>query len=1053
MRYISSNGFIVALFSLLLLPGGLLAQNLKKSIQKQGHTFSVLDPSQLTLIRNNGQSNTGHATPFAPMSLHAFQGSVPADIDKLVLSKEEGLPIFIEAKTPQLSFKQGNNGSVEGALAYQFLTDHKDIFRMEHPTSDFDITKIDESERSSKGIVHVRMSQNFQGIPVYASEIAFHFYPGGKLAFGGRYQPDPQLANVVPNLDDKEAAAKAVEAVAKHVEVIELNENWQEILDYTEPETELVVYRLPGRLVRFKLAYHVTVRPNVLGRFEYFIDAETGDVLHHFDHTCSLGPSTGNAQDLNGVNRNLNLWVSNGTYYMVDTNVPMYTGPATGNNLPGDGTGFILTGDMNNTSINSPSFFYAASTNPNNFTPVEVSAHYNSRESYEYFRTTFNRNSINGNGGDVVSFVNVADENGSGMDNAFWNGQAMFYGNGASAFFPLAGSKDVGGHEMSHGVVQETAGLEYQGESGALNESFADIFGVMIDRDDWRLGEDVVKTSSFPSGALRDMANPNQGGTGLQSPGWQPAHMNDKYTGTQDNGGVHINSGIVNRCFYLFATSAGVGKEKAEQVYYRALDMYLTRSSQFLDSRFAVIKAAEDLNGGAGNAVALAAAAAFDAVGIVDPNGGSSSNGGNDYETDVQTNPGQQYIISNDVNPNDINTWYHSDTQGSNNSFQAWSQTKPQSRMSVRDDGQFGYFVGEDKKIYEMKLDPANNNTREVDLQAQLTVGSTVITQWDNVAISKDGFKLAMISTSIDTSIYIFDFSLGNVRAYQYKLYTPTTAQGGASVSTVLYADAISWDFSGEYLMYDAFNRIPNPQPLANDLEYWDINVIKVWDNATNGPGDGNIIPLFNLEEGENVFNAEFSSNSPYIIAFDFVDEATNFGQIYGSNIEQSAFNILYNDIDVLGYPNFSTDDSRIIINDIGTVQGSQAEVLSQITLGTDKISAQGAPSPFIGFVRFATWYALGTRVITSNEGLPTIDKLRIYPNPTSGKLNIDLGEEFGDIHIEVHNTLGQLIKESALKASVGESLSWDISNWETGIYTIRVEGNNGVQVGKFVKK
>ena len=79
------------------------------------------------------------------------------------------------------------------------------------------------------------------------------------------------------------------------------------------------------------------------------------------------------------------------------------------------------------------------------------------------------------------------------MDNAFWNGYEMFYGNGIEAFnSPLAKALDVAGHEMSHGVIQNTANLEYISQSGALNESFADIFGAMIDRDDWKMGEDEL---------------------------------------------------------------------------------------------------------------------------------------------------------------------------------------------------------------------------------------------------------------------------------------------------------------------------------------------------------------------------------------------------------------------------------------------------------------------------------------------------------------------------------------------------------------------------------
>src|SRR5205085_423648 len=119
------------------------------------------------------------------------------------------------------------------------------------------------------------------------------------------------------------------------------------------------------------------------------------------------------------------------------------------------------------------------------------------------------RNSINGQGGTIISVINVNQSPGVGMDNAFWNGKAMFYGNGNAAFTPLAKSLDVGGHEMTHGVTEASAGLEYKNQSGAINESMSDCFGVCIDRGNFLIGEDVVKTSVFPSGALRNLQDPH----------------------------------------------------------------------------------------------------------------------------------------------------------------------------------------------------------------------------------------------------------------------------------------------------------------------------------------------------------------------------------------------------------------------------------------------------------------------------------------------------------------------------------------------------------------
>jgi len=253
-------------------------------------------------------------------------------------------------------------------------------------------------------------------------------------------------------------------------------------------------------------------------------------------------------------------------------------------NLPDDPVGAIWTIDANNTAPQNSNFNIGHVTSASNNwggTPEGVSAQFNAGQAYEYFKEKHVRNGISGAGDNIVSIVNVSGEDGSSMGNAFWNGFAIFYGNGNSAFFPLGRGLDVAGHEMSHGVVQNTANLRYQGESGALNESFADVFGAMIDRNNWTIGEDVVKSGAFPSGALRDLEDPHNGAaTNDFARGWQPKHVDEQYLGSQDNGGVHINSGIPNHAYYRIATE--LGKTKAEQIFYRALTVYLTKSSNFV---------------------------------------------------------------------------------------------------------------------------------------------------------------------------------------------------------------------------------------------------------------------------------------------------------------------------------------------------------------------------------------------------------------------------------------------------------------------------------------
>ena len=128
----------------------------------------------------------------------------------------------------------------------------------------------------------------------------------------------------------------------------------------------------------------------------------------------------------------------------------------------------------NEAPVEGVEIFYAASSNNSWTDRAAVSSQYNAEVSYEY-RSTFGRNSINGEGGTIFSIVNVGDpDNGGGFDNAFWNGKAMFYGNGNVHLPPWPVLWMLGG---THGVIGSTAGLEYKGQSGAINESFADIFG------------------------------------------------------------------------------------------------------------------------------------------------------------------------------------------------------------------------------------------------------------------------------------------------------------------------------------------------------------------------------------------------------------------------------------------------------------------------------------------------------------------------------------------------------------------------------------------------
>ena len=244
---------------------------------------------------------------------------------------------------------------------------------------------------------------------------------------------------------------------------------------------------------------------------------------------------------------------------------------------------------------------------------------------YTFYKEVYDRDSVDDAGYPLTSCVHF----GVAIDNAFWDGGEMVYGDGSGQIFlvgSLTKSIDVIGHELTHGVTQYTAGLEYSKQSGALNESFSDVFGSLVkqhslgqsaDEADWLIGEGIL-VPEFGE-ALRSMSEPDS--SQVASP--QPAHMDDYQDlpddedPRNDNGGVHINSGIPNKVFYLVATALGGNAWEAPgQIWYQTLTQRLQPTSQFRDAAEATVAAAADLFG-AGGSEEQAVQRAWEEVGVL----------------------------------------------------------------------------------------------------------------------------------------------------------------------------------------------------------------------------------------------------------------------------------------------------------------------------------------------------------------------------------------------------------------------------------------------------
>jgi hypothetical protein len=223
-----------------------------------------------------------------------------------------------------------------------------------------------------------------------------------------------------------------------------------------------------------------------------------------------------------------------------------------------------------------------------------VDIHFQTTLFLKFLQEKLNRDSIN-NGKLLLSLFNVPD-----MDNAFFSGEYMLYGNGKDMFYPLS-SIDVSAHELTHGLVQSTAGLEYLGHSGALNESFSDVMGTAFEfwlykrfnenmdttddiqgDADWLIGEDIGKTVKY----LRNMRDPTQADQ-PQPKKYRDHHWSDPNNEKRDHGGVHINSGVANHCFYQFSQKFGI--DTSLPIFYNCL-LKLGRNSDFIDFRNIIIE-------------------------------------------------------------------------------------------------------------------------------------------------------------------------------------------------------------------------------------------------------------------------------------------------------------------------------------------------------------------------------------------------------------------------------------------------------------------------------
>lgn len=385
---------------------------------------------------------------------------------------------------------------------------------------------------------HLRFQQMYQGIPVWGAQLLVHSQAGQITAVNGHYQPGIDL-NPTPAL----TAAQAETSARNHLGAAQATR-------LTDTELVIMTYHTDPAVLTWLVQLATDDPP---GRWLYFIDAQTGDITYYFNNL----PHAKNRR-------------------IYDANETCSTG-----NLPGSLVAIEATGGSLPAGPAKDAFK-------------------NTGAAYDYFSAQFGRDSYNDSGATIIASVKFGKAGvcNSAAFNAFWDGTQIVFGSGGSGYNNFAKAEDVVVHEFTHAVTEYTAGLIYQFEQGALNESISDIFGVFAEQrstgnfNDWQVGEDL-------NVVFRDMSDPT-----LYD---QPAHMSNynELGWVDDSGGVHINSGIPNKAAYLMVaggtfggvTVTPIGLTKTEQIFYRALATYLSPLSGFNDVKSSTLQACQDLMG------------------------------------------------------------------------------------------------------------------------------------------------------------------------------------------------------------------------------------------------------------------------------------------------------------------------------------------------------------------------------------------------------------------------------------------------------------------------
>lgn len=526
---------------------------------------------------------------------------------------------YNEKASIQKSYKFTNNVNKEQAI----------VFYLKRNKLDTDVTFVSSKETTDQsGLVHQRNQQFYKGIKVEFGTLITHTLNGNVISINSELY-NPIAVNSSPTITSQIAFNQVLLNIGAQKYLWEDTEQ-AKIMDYQKPNGELVYFPIV-KTGEVRLAYKFDIYAiEPIARIEIFVDAHSGEILYKNPIIKHFAETTSKKVNENTKSLETLLTATAATKYSGSRSIETVFNTTLSKYVLSDitrGNGIVtyncerLVNTYQNVHFQDNDNNWTSAEHANSFFDnAALDAHWGAEMTYDFWKNIFNRNGFDNNNALIKNYVHFQRTT-STLSNAFWNGSVMSYGDGFSKPFT---SIDICGHEIGHAVCTYTANLAYQNQSGAINEGYSDIWGACIEHYGrtgnfsgvpvaavWKIGEDIT------SGGLRSMITPNTNGDPDTFLGTNWKDTADEGTcipsgTTNDYCGVHSNSGVMNRWFYVLTAGAsgtnnapiserdtysvtGIGIVKSSQIAYYAERDYLTPNSTYFDARYATIEVAKSL--------------------------------------------------------------------------------------------------------------------------------------------------------------------------------------------------------------------------------------------------------------------------------------------------------------------------------------------------------------------------------------------------------------------------------------------------------------------------